>query len=664
MTPTQGTSSTSQAVKTEFSIAEARTVVQAARAVVEQSVRGDQINHGLPAESAQAPVYGGFLTLKRGQILRACRGRWASAENGAGATPLGQLLATVARETALYDSRFPTICPQELPFLALDVSVMFGTHTLTERGGDRLDGIEVGKHGLCINHPQGRGLLLPQVATENQWDAETFLQQLCRKAGLSEQMWQDDKASITTFQATVLDNDPSLQELDVCSLNAGHIQTLLTAINMMLRDEPFRGRSDQTLTQRREQELGIQLETASGLTATAMGHAHGLIDLAQMAVRSLKRLCARKQKSLEPVTAISLLWQPIRLQSNDYPNRHRTLAAGVVLAENGQGGWSLALPNQGGQDPVAKALQGIGVKTNDWTERTARLTAFRLHRFVARRGPVGQSVRAASQGGRFYPADPRDMRQAIEGHLAADPHCTKPEKEAYRAVMLPHAGWRFCGDTIGKTIRRVRVPDTVIVIGPKHTPYGAAWSIPPQQRWDIPGTSVPIATDLGRQLKNSVASFQCEGDAHRVEHGTEVLLPFLHHLNRNLQVLPLVISGNDAFEDLVPLADALAELVRRSADPPLLVISSDMNHFAPEPENRRFDHIALDAMLTGNPQRLYEEVVPQGISMCGVCPAVAVMLALHRLGGLDDLELVDYRNSAAITADHSSVVGYAGVLLR
>ncbi len=65
---------------------------------------------------------------------------------------------------------------------------------------------------------------------------------------------------------------------------------------------------------------------------------------------------------------------------------------------------------------------------------------------------------------------------------------------------------------------------------------------------------------------------------------------------------------------------------------PLLVISSDMNHYAPDAENRRRDRIALDAMATCDPEHLLKTCREKDITMCGVIPAALVMETLRQLG--------------------------------
>ena len=72
-------------------------------------------------------------------------------------------------------------------------------------GAARVQAVHVGTHGLTIRHKESGGLLLPIVAVENQWDAETFLQHVCRKAGLPATAWQDDEAKLQTFEAVLIE---------------------------------------------------------------------------------------------------------------------------------------------------------------------------------------------------------------------------------------------------------------------------------------------------------------------------------------------------------------------------------------------------------------------------------------------------------------------------
>ena len=47
------------------------------------------------------------------------------------------------------------------------------------------------------------GILLPQVATENNWNQEQFLNALCQKANLLPETWKNKKCKIYKFQAQI-----------------------------------------------------------------------------------------------------------------------------------------------------------------------------------------------------------------------------------------------------------------------------------------------------------------------------------------------------------------------------------------------------------------------------------------------------------------------------
>jgi AmmeMemoRadiSam system protein B len=275
------------------------------------------------------------------------------------------------------------------------------------------------------------------------------------------------------------------------------------------------------------------------------------------------------------------------------------------------------------------------------------------------------TTRPPARAGQFYPGDPITMNRAVDGYLStgAPASVIGRARRWARAVMLPHAGWVYCGPTIGKTLGRIQMQDTVIILGPRHTPYGANWSIAPQEQWDLPGGSVPIASDLVSKITRLLPEMSPEPEAHRMEHGSEVLLPFLQRMNPKIRAVPIVL-GQASYAQTTRIADALAQVLDESREPILLVISSDMNHFDTDAENRRLDTLALQAMTTGDPRRLAQVVSDNDISMCGVIPAVTVMQALQRRTPRIEPELVDYTTSARASGDTSRVVGYAGVVIE
>jgi len=115
-------------------------------------------------------------------------------------------------------------------------------------------------------------------------------------------------------------------------------------------------------------------------------------------------------------------------------------------------------------------------------------------------------------------------------------------------------------------------------------------------------------------------------------------------------------------EDLQRFGKQLAGLLARLSERPLLVISSDMNHFADEGETHRRDRLAMEALASLDPDRLYRTVFENRISMCGVFPAVVALNALRKLNALNRCHEVGYTTSAAVSHDAQRCVGYAGML--
>ena len=306
-----------------------------------------------------------------------------------------------------------------------------------------------------------------------------------------------------------------------------------------------------------------------------------------------------------------------------------------------------------------------GLPTDAWKQDDTALMTFegycirgRLSDSCAPGGPTaGKSdVRPASVAGAFYPATAGEVDSALDQMFSEE-----PQPDCWPAVMVPHAGWVYSGRLAAKVLSRVEIPGQVIILCPRHRPGGAEWAVAPHGSWALPGRRVESDPELARRLADGVSGLELDAAPHREEHAIEVQLPLLARLAPHARAVGVTI-GDGELSSLLrfgqQMADVLAEMPRR----PLLVISSDMNHFADETETRRLDRLALDAIETLDPARLYETVRAHRISMCGMMPAVIVMETLRQWGRLGQCRLAGYTTSAEASGDTSRVVGYAGML--
>ena len=271
---------------------------------------------------------------------------------------------------------------------------------------------------------------------------------------------------------------------------------------------------------------------------------------------------------------------------------------------------------------------------------------------------AGPPVRKAAVAGVFYPAESEELNQLVDELIG---HGAESNPEPWPAIMVPHAGLIYSGRIAAEVFRRVVIPDRVIVLAPKHTRLGTPWAVAPHQTWSLPAMEVESDPDLARRLAAAIPRLKLDAAAHLEEHAIEVELPLLARLAPHAKVVGIAI-GEGGLNDCREFARQLAELLREEATPPLLVISSDLNHYASDQENRRLDQIALDAMQQLDPAHLFQSVRQHDISMCGLLPAVIVLQTLHNLGELRTCQQVAYATSADAGGSPERVVGYAGLL--
>jgi uncharacterized protein len=177
---------------------EGQTAVKVAREAVEAEVTGGTGGDIFLPGSFQEKR-GVFVTLENypERDLRGCIGYPEPVY------PLGTAIV-MAAEAACHDPRFPSLKKFELPNIIIEVSVLTPPEEIKIKDRKQLPSVvRVGVDGLIMEKGPYRGLLLPQVPVEWEWDAVTFLEQTCLKAGLTADRWLDPNCHIFKFQAEI-----------------------------------------------------------------------------------------------------------------------------------------------------------------------------------------------------------------------------------------------------------------------------------------------------------------------------------------------------------------------------------------------------------------------------------------------------------------------------
>lgn len=139
---------------------------------------------------------GAFVTLKIDSELRGCIGYVTSYKS------LFETVCEAARHAAVQDPRFNPLTREELELIDIEISILSPMKKISN-----YNEIIIGEHGLLLEEGFNRGLLLPQVASENNFSREQFLDSICMKAGLNGKFWQKKKLNLKVFTAIVFSEE-------------------------------------------------------------------------------------------------------------------------------------------------------------------------------------------------------------------------------------------------------------------------------------------------------------------------------------------------------------------------------------------------------------------------------------------------------------------------
>jgi len=189
-----------------LSTVEGKKLLGIARQAIKDHLEGRNIDL-TSSESLELSVQRGvFVTLFDkviGRGLRGCIGN---------PVPKASLLIDTAHcaiEAATMDPRFAPLRLDEFQQrITVELTVLSPLeHIIVKSPLDLPLNIEVGRDGLLVEGAGTRGLLLPQVAVDEGFDAEEFLNQCCLKAGLMPDAWITRDVRVARFQGQIFSEE-------------------------------------------------------------------------------------------------------------------------------------------------------------------------------------------------------------------------------------------------------------------------------------------------------------------------------------------------------------------------------------------------------------------------------------------------------------------------
>lgn len=275
------------------------------------------------------------------------------------------------------------------------------------------------------------------------------------------------------------------------------------------------------------------------------------------------------------------------------------------------------------------------------------------------------NTRPTAVAGQFYPAQRQELEADVKRYLAAATPAGLGDP--VRAVIVPHAGYVFSGQTAAEAYAQLGTPpayDHVFLLGPSHhiglsgASVTTAWTA-----WQTPLGQVGVDTALCRQLVRDNDVLTDEPRAHDREHCLEVQLPFLQVLWGAVPPIVPVIIGTEDFQTLQAIARALKPYFTPRN---LFVISSDFSHYPTYDDAERIDKRTGDAVATGHLRTFLQALSDNADAhvrnlATSACGQAAIAVLLMMAGGEPALAMhhLAYCNSGdSPYGGRDQVVGY------
>ncbi len=266
-------------------------------------------------------------------------------------------------------------------------------------------------------------------------------------------------------------------------------------------------------------------------------------------------------------------------------------------------------------------------------------------------------LRKPAVAGQFYPGIPEGLTEQVSQYIIDTP------KEPVIGAVCPHAGLIYSGHVAGAVYSRIQLPDTFVFLGPNHTGLGEKISLMPVGIWEIPTGNFTIDELLAHRIyKNAPETISQDTRAHMFEHSIEVQLPFIAYFSTNIKIVPIIFMQS-SLDECETTGKSIAKAIKGIDYPVTIIASSDMSHYVSDSQAKSLDSLAIEHILSLDPEGLYSTVLSKGISMCGYLPVTTMLYAAIEFGATTS-ELIKYATSAEVSGDYDHVVGYAGIIVK
>ncbi len=272
------------------------------------------------------------------------------------------------------------------------------------------------------------------------------------------------------------------------------------------------------------------------------------------------------------------------------------------------------------------------------------------------------NIRKAVFADQFYPGDIRELVLLLDNIYRKEKDRININLANNNIIggIVPHAGYIYSGyEAIHffEIIKHSGIKyDTIVIINPNHSGYGADISLDSNDAWETPLGLV----EIDREFSDNLSLPESE-NAHKHEHSGEVMLPYLQYcLDYDFKIVPVCILRQDVSNGIL-LADKIFKANRILKRKVLILASSDFSHFVSPEFGKRRDNMVLEKIFDFDSEEVYKIIKTKSISVCGYCPIMALIEYSKLVSDNPKAEILKQGNSGEVMPS-SEVVDYVSVL--
>jgi hypothetical protein len=285
-------------------------------------------------------------------------------------------------------------------------------------------------------------------------------------------------------------------------------------------------------------------------------------------------------------------------------------------------------------------------------------------------------IRRASHAGSWYSSSPKELNKQLENWINKSELVQGPA----RAIIVPHAGYVYCGDCAAAAYRQVS-PATIrriFILGPSHHVRLSACALSTQLKYATPFYDLTIDQGIYAELEQTGAFERMNGQVDEDEHSLEMTLPFIAKImedyKNNFTIVPIMVGS------LTPEKEAKfgGILSKYLAEPShLFVISSDFCHWGQRfrydyydegkgaiyQSIQHLDKTGMDIIERLDPKEFTEYLRKYGNTICGRHPIGVLLNSAAQLPQSEraklNLRFIKYSQSNQCKTMEDSSVSYA-----